>query len=355
MFTLPDHFKLLLSNIEPDEQRAKKAQEIPNQIRDFLQSSEDIKTVTPHTRLAGSYARCTAIKYIKDVDIILLIASEYIEQDPEEVLDLLFQVLQGLPEALDETGEVVICRHQRRSVNVHLEKSDFDLDIVPAVVVTDLDNPLQVPDKDWSKWVATHPLGYGDALSKLNAARKDKVVPVIKLLKHWRDVHMIYRRPKSYWLECMVYHRFDDKTLSADGKSYAEIFRDLLASIYNDYLPDYEKDNAVPKVKDPMLGNNVAHNWERDNFEAFMRRIYESYRWAERALASDDAADAISLWQKVFGDEWFPQNADQFKAESLKSAAVAGSIFVTPSGRVETIRPEGRAVQAQPQRFYGER
>lgn len=355
MLTLPDHFRVLLKRIEPDDERTEAAKNIPAQVRDFLQKDETITTVEPHSRLAGSYARHTAIKDIKDVDIILLIAPDYREQDPGDVLETLFKALYGLPEALDDSGEVVIRRHQRRSVNVHLEKSAFDLDVVPAVALDGLNEPLDIPDKDWSRWVKTHTLGYAESLSELNSDNGGKVVRLVKLLKHWRDVHMVYRRPKSYWLECMVYHRIADETLSTDGMSYAELFRDLLSSIYDDFLSYLRRDGAVPQIKDPMLGNNVAHNWERNAFESFMRRVEESHRWAERALEQDDEseAEAAELWQKVFGEEWFPLNVDQEKAKHLSAATLAGNIFVTPTGRVLTERPSSSHVQPSLQRFYG--
>jgi len=128
-----------------------------------------------------------------------------------------------------------------------------------------------------------------------------------------------------------------------------------LSSIYDDFLPYLRRDEAVPRIKDPMLGNNVAHNWERNAFESFMRRVEESHSWVERALEQDDEseAEAAELWQKVFGEEWFPLNVDQEKAKHLRAATLAGNIFVTPTGRVLTERPSSSHVQPSPQRFYG--
>jgi len=353
MANLPEHFDELLSRIEPKSERAKAAQDIPAQVRSFLKDSEKIKTVDPYSRLAGSYARCTAIKDIKDVDVILFVTPEYKDEEPEIVLNALFSALQNLTEGIDDKGEVTICRHQRRSVNVHLEKKDFDLDIVPVVALDGADKKLEIPDKDWSKWVSTHPLGYADALSKLNATHKGKVVPLVKMLKHWRDVHMVYKRPKSYWLECLVYHKIDDGDLVSDNISYAEMFRDLMSSIEDSFQKYLDEKTTVPKIPDPMLGNNVAHNWERGDFEAFMNQVHESKRWAERALQQDDDSKAVELWQKVFGVEWFPAVVAQKIGESLRAANLAGSIFVTPNGKVQIEKPTGRNVQVPSQRFYG--
>jgi hypothetical protein len=354
MLTLPDHFCTLLTRIEPEEKRAGIARDIPAQVRDFLKGHQEIMTIPPHSRLAGSYARHTALKAIKDVDIILLLDALYRQREPEEVLNLVFRVLWDLSDALGDTGKPVVRRHQRRSVSIHLEDADFDLDIVPAVVPDGLDKPLLIPDKDWSKWVETHPLGYGRQLSELNCAHQEKVVPLIKLFKHWRDVQMCYRRPKSYWLECLVYHCVHNGAILTDGRSYAELFQQVLAVVHQDFLPYFQRKSAIPEIKDPMLGHNVAHNWERPAFETFMRRVEESLRWAEQALSQEDESKAVSYWQYVFGEDWFPLEVERAKAQRLREAVLAASAAVTPAGRVIIGPYTGHAVQPAPQRFYGE-
>jgi hypothetical protein len=124
--------------------------------------------------------------------------------------------LQGFPEAQgDENGSVngdLALRKQRGSVcvtftllnDVDNEEETFNVDVVPVILADNLDEPLWIPDREWSKWIKTDPLGYGKYLSALNKVNGYKVIPLIKMLKHWRDVRMIYRRPKSYWLECIL-------------------------------------------------------------------------------------------------------------------------------------------------------
>lgn len=355
MLTLPDHFKELLSAIEPEPERADAAQKAPAQVRDFLKESTDIRTIEPHSRLAGSYARHTALKNIKDVDILLFVAPECKYEEPEDVLEAVFKALAGLPEALEDEGEVTVRRRQRRSVNVHLVQQDFDLDIVPALAPKGLTKPLLIPDREWSKWVSTHPLGYATCLSTLNQGNGGKVVPLIKLLKHWRDVHMVNRRPKSYWLECLVYGLVADGTVETSGKSYAELFRDVLLKIQDSFSYHLNAADRVSTISDPVLGNNVAFNWERPAFESFMRRVDESLGWAERALGQDDRSEAVDLWRKVFGEDWFPFETAAEKGARLRAAVLAGNYYVTQTGGVHTTKPAEPHVQPPSQRFYGDR
>jgi hypothetical protein len=94
---------------------------------------------------------------------------------------------------------------------------------------------------------------------------------------------MIYKRPKSYWLECLVVHQIGKK-VKVDGKSYAELFADMLDAIYDKFSCILNDTDKVPEIADPMLGHNVAFNWERSHFETFMLRVDESRKWARHSL-----------------------------------------------------------------------
>jgi len=61
MITLSEYFDELLAAIEPVEDRLKFAEEVPAQLRAYLKESDMVLTIEPHSRLAGSYARQTAI------------------------------------------------------------------------------------------------------------------------------------------------------------------------------------------------------------------------------------------------------------------------------------------------------
>lgn len=110
MITLPDHFDSLLTNIQPRSTRITLAQEIPASIRKFLQETDLLATVDPQSRLAGSYGRSTAIKNIKDVDLLVFIDPLYKDdkdRGPQIALNDLIDALQGFPEAQgDENGSV---------------------------------------------------------------------------------------------------------------------------------------------------------------------------------------------------------------------------------------------------------
>lgn len=349
MFTMNLFFRGLLTNIEPPDERLRAAKEIPANVRDFLKEAVGLVTASPHTRLAGSYARTTAIGDIKDVDIIVIVDSDIYRDAPKRALRALRDTLADFPAYLSDAGGAEL-RPRRRSVHVYFQRRDFHLDVVPAIVPNGIDEPLYVPDREWEEWIPSHPLGYGEFLSRINGDNSQKVVPLMKLFKHWRDVHMTYKRPKSYWLESIIVRHIHQGWVETEGKAYAEIVLALMDSVYGRFEHELDE-GGVPEVPDPMLGSNVARNWKRDHFEAFMGRLDESRGWAARALEADTQNEAIRLWKKVFGEQ-FPDDVEG-SAKSLADS-LAGGFAVTASGMIST-RPGGvRSVRPRPHTFHGE-
>lgn len=121
MLSLTEQFTAFLQNIQPNEERAGLARDLPAKVREFLEDSEEITTVYPHSRLSGSYARNTAIKEIKDVDILLFVDPAYKdgEDSAQNVINKLVSALVGFPDALgDENGYIEsepAIKRQRRS------------------------------------------------------------------------------------------------------------------------------------------------------------------------------------------------------------------------------------------------
>jgi hypothetical protein len=143
--------------------------------------------------------------------------------------------------------------------------------------------------------------------------------------------------------------------VATDDLSYAELFMNLLTSIYDRFEEHLDDPNAVPRIPDPMLNNNVAFNWQRSHFEGFMAGVKQACNWAQRALTMDDeqTEEAVALWQKVF-DNTFP-TTDQVRAKEYADARKMGNIYVTPQGRVLNSVPAAvPAIHSPAHRFFGE-
>jgi len=276
-----------------------------------------------------------------------------LDESPRSTIGRLKDALDKLPNAMGLRGYADV-RESRRSVHVYFEDKDFHLDIVPAIVPQELDERLYVPDKTWGKWIPSNPLGYCRYLSELNEEHYRKLVPLIKLVKYFRDYQMKIKRPKSYWLEALVVYHVVNGSVDS-RQSLAEMFRDLMSAIYAKFAPILGRnDGATPHIPDPMLSNDISWNWERSHFETFMRRVKEASDVATGALQTDDQHEAVQSWQKLFGEQKFPSEAKQ-AARGL-AEAVPGIASVSSAGFVSAARPTvGRYTVSQPTKFYGEK
>ncbi len=351
MPTLPSHFKWLLKRIEPSANRVDDAKRYTAAVRDFLRDRQKrLKVVDPHTRLAGSYARDTAILDINDVDVLAFIDSEYRGAKPAGVLSTLAEVLNDYPDAAIEVDP------QRRSVRLELKGRDFRLDIVPSVLDSDLDSPLFIPDRPQAEWIKSDPLGYGRTLTDLNKDNGGKVVPLVKLIKAWRDEQMKIRRPKSYTLEAMVVCAIRDKALEFEDKGYAEILHGLFAWVEDSYGELMDSGAGVPKVPDPQLkANYVTKGWERSHFETFMRRAREGLAASESALDEKNEQEASKLWAKVFLTLW-PSDAEAealARAEAIGQQLRSGPAVVTSKGHVAPAASGLTGVAVPPTSYHG--
>jgi hypothetical protein len=351
MYALTTYFGELLQNIEPPQHRLEAAKELPDKVRDYLKNTDGFPTSPPYSTLAGSYRRHTAIGDIKDVDIIVK-ADVGLDESPGSTIRKLKNTLDNLPEALGLPGYTEI-KQSRRSVHIHFVDKDFHLDIVPAIIPKEIDQKLYIPDKSWGEWIPSNPIGYCRYLSELNEKYGRKVVPLIKLLKHFRDYQMKIMKPKSYWLEALVVYHVTNGSVDMQ-QSLAEVFRDLMSAIYNKFAPLLgREDGATPRIPDPMLGDDISWNWDRTHFETFMNRVKEAENVATKALNTDSQEEAIRLWQTVFGEDKFPQDVKQ--AAPKLAEAVPGVASVSGAGFINTQQPSfGKYVTSQATKFYGE-
>lgn len=323
------HFNALLTKINPPDHRVSLASQRVGEIRDWLREHE-FPTVDPHTRLSGSYARSTAIELIPDVDTLLFIPDDQEERTPNSVLLEVYGVLQEYPDAgaVNVTG-------QRRSVRLELPDDDLCFDIVPSIAPNGLAQPLLIPDRPQEAWIATDPLGYAERLSRVNQANGGKLVPLIKMLKAWRDEHMVYRRPKSYVLEVILLYALEDGEVVLCDQSAAENFHDALDYIADKYGELMDHGAESPRIRDPQITDTfITKGWSRSHFETFMRRIRGSRKIAADALIKSDDEAAAQEWARVFGTRW-PTEDEIRKAVRAEAHQYApGRTAISSSGRV---------------------
>jgi hypothetical protein len=337
----------LLKKINPPKERRDLARDLVRDLRNWLQD-HDFGTVDPHTLLIGSYARSTAVLWIKDVDVLVLLPESALERTPHAVLLELRKVLEGYPDA------VVSALGQRRSIRIEFEEYDFFLDVVPAVAPDGLDEPLKIPDRPKAEWIDSDPLGYMERLSALNQEHARGVVRLIKLIKAWRDEQMKIRRPKSYMLEVMVVNAIEDERISLDGESWPSVLAQLFSHWAAKYHGLMEDGEGVPRIYDPQLGHLISAGWTRPEFETFMHRVREAERAARRALAAETEVAAAEEWKRVFGACWPTDDEVEQEAEHEAAERGPGRSKIASVGWV-TGPAAARTIATQRTSYHGER
>lgn len=336
-------FGALLTRINPDQDRLETASELPGEVREWLED-HDFETASPHSRLIGSYARKTAISGIKDVDALIFLPTDALDRTPESVLRELKSVLDDYPDTTAEASP------QRRSIRLDFPLHGLCIDIVGAVARGGLAGPLHIPDRQQTEWILSDPLGYGSTLSSVNRDHGGKLVPLIKLVKAWRDEHMTYRRPKSYLLEVIVYHAVNGGSVVLTGRSTAQNLCDFFEHVVAKWEALMDDGDGVPTVLDPQLKEQLT--WERAHFETFMRRACEAAKAARDAVDAECDDDADPLWQKVFPTLWPAAEERQQQARVAAKQATPGEAFVSSTGRVSSIAAAG-AMRSRATTFHG--
>lgn len=322
---LNGHFKMYLSNIEPDPKNVRDASAQHTTLRKNLEADKQFGPDVLDTFLVGSYARQTAVKPIKDVDIIVVVTEgAYGASSPSAAF-------KSLKEALNRCGYRFQTEDQRRSIRIELD--NIDLDVVIARAPNGLDQWLLIPDRKLGAWIETNPKGHTQWAQDLNARTtgtdgQGRFKPLVKMLKAWKTYSTpSLKRPKGFTLECIaganfggVYDDWADVLVSTLRKTDAN---------YSAYIT-LEK---LPPIPDPgRPGHQLQTGLTFPQFRDFLGNVRRTIQSAEAAITSQERAESVLLWQEILGPD-FPSD-DESGAEKEKALAYA----VPTLSRVSNVR-----------------
>lgn len=220
----------LVTEIEPTSSQKEGARRSHNHIRDLLDTGQMGPRIL-NSYLSGSYARDTAIRPLDDVDIIF-------EIDPSAWATGLFSSLPPPERLLDSFAAAIRRRYQLSSVygqrrSVRLQLNHLDIDVVPAVCDSADPALIRVPDRKSGDWIKSSPIRHSQNATRVNAKRKSKFKPLVKLLKLWNSNLPDTARCKSFMIETMAVRIFSETAFGtlAHGLLF---FWDFLASRYDE-------------------------------------------------------------------------------------------------------------------------
>lgn len=331
MTTLNDLFIEYLASIQPYSKAVERAQLAHICLREDLENDESLGAHMLNSFLSGSYGRSTAIKGIKDIDIVIPFDYTFEElaelcQSYETAQHCLLRLVR---EAIERSGrhvEASIIR--RRSILVKLtdkvngiadDEPDLTLDIVPVLPQVDLTgqvdqytDPLWIADKDLDQWLWTYPntqLSDSESRNEESSYLVDRhhYKPLVKIMKAWKKVHFGNQKiPKGLFLECMVaeYH-------NPDASSWILALRDMLKKACDTWgNPDYfiasptvadiskSAVNRIPLVK-------VEKPEDLDRAKYIVKKMRRHLELIDQAIdeANTDLNKAARTLQLVLGSD----------------------------------------------------
>jgi SMODS domain-containing protein len=289
-----DAFQVFLQNISLPDSQLSSAQRSNNALRAFLGGDPYFGRLTHDTFLNGSYARHTVVQPIKDVDVIVVVDTNWIQADPS-------RAMESLRRKLAQRYTDRRTRRQRRAVKVTL--SDIRLDVVLAVAPDGLDRALRIPDRELRQWIKTHPRRQLSLASDLGARTNGNYERLARLFKAWaRGKVAAPDRPSSFVLECAVYH-----TVAAHPATFAgaldQAFAALLDALHTwDFGRGGFMSWGQPAVADPAIPEtNVAERWDESAADRFKGRLGLALRRLEGIQRSRWDDSEVRHWGELFG------------------------------------------------------
>lgn len=281
MLTIPQAFDTLIRGLELTEREQQEASRQQNVVRDNLRGALTIL----HDFLSGSYRRRTAIRPLKDIDLMLVLDPtrhrDLRSEPPQRTLGLVRDALaRAYPNAAPP-------RLQSRSVNIEFRGTDIGYDVVPAFRHDS--GGYLIPDADRGSWIRSDPERHRETCVAANQAVAGMLNPLIKLAK---AINARLHRPlRSFHLEVMAYTAFQGRP--AD---YPSGLRHLLAHLV---------DRVQRACPDPAgLGPHIDQGMTSETRGKIIRELQQWLKPADQALDAarrGDIAAAHRAWSSLFG------------------------------------------------------
>ncbi|CAH2409369.1 SMODS domain-containing nucleotidyltransferase [Mesorhizobium escarrei] len=220
------------------------------------------------------------------------------------------------------------------------------VDIAPCVRGRNGDGLLEVCNGKTNEFVRTEPVKFTDWLVERNSiSRSNSFRKVTRLIKYLRDIKTTFTC-SSVLLTTLLGRQID--TLDKDSELFADTPTALKTIIgrLDDFLQGYSK---KPKIVNPYLwGEDFAATWTDDQYTNFRNFVHKYREWIDAAFDSPDRADSITLWRKVFGNDFAKSSEIVAKSFLSEDAFSVHSLLRSSAAHlddlVETIREYGTSI-----------
>jgi hypothetical protein len=287
--TISQSFLKLKENLEITGLQSQTVSTRQTNVREVVEAELDVLD----SFLTGSYARSTMIAPLSDadIDVFIVLKSDYFHHyngQNDGQTGLLDLVKRALRKTYTRTPDI-----GRNGQAVTIRFEDFLIDVVPAF--NRQGGGYLIPNSLTQSWISTDPKKHVEISAAANAAHNGDLIPLIKMIKAWNK--NIDRHFRSFHLEVLAWSILNGVAIS-----------DFPTGVR--YFLDKGRELVSKKNPDPVsYGGDVGSYI--DSTTAIQEAVGKFQLAYERAVKAEDyerrgyTANAVEMWQKVFGD-YFP-------------------------------------------------
>jgi|GEM_PF-248184 len=295
LLTVAEAFTKFRSNLEPTSSEATDASRRQTKVRQQVGA----ELAVADSFLTGSYARNTAVRPLKDVDIMVVLGDDergYLDQVPSNILNKTRDILEAhYPGRVSTQARSVTVKFGTKVVNDTADKV-VAIDVVPAFI--DGDN-YKIPDTRASTWMSTNPKVHKQLATSCNTDLSGHWVPMVKMIKkansHAGESRSSGKPVKpSFLLEVMARRLIVGPwtgTLPLELRAFFASAADLIDQPWPDPA------GLGPDVSDRLHSSSgdlaAARSWLNDTVA--------TCDLALRQARNDQVGAALATWQGLFG------------------------------------------------------
>lgn len=303
------NFNKFLKRLNPSPTNVRVASSAHSSIRSLIEdkngSAGDLRI---RSFIQGSYGRDTAIHSINDVDVVALCSLSYTQTANQNTRNQIFDTIASSIATNSQYKDKIYYKNHSMCIKVKLK--GVTVEILPALRAGksfDYEPFYIYRPKDETNsgyWDKTYARKHQELLTKKNSKTEDSFIPMIKILKHIRLIDNDFEAldAVSFHIECLLFAIKD----SVYTDSTSECIENILASLAG-FTPVKAKqsDLKTPCGDELIFSSN---KWSDVAYQRFHTAILRWYEIAQEANRTNDADKAITEWQKLLGDTYFPRN-----------------------------------------------
>lgn len=268
----------------------------------------------------GSFERCTKIRPIDDIDLMLCLSGEgtrtymqsgdvfYIngsDSDSENGLmtdntnylnstKVINRFITKLSDLQDYSKAEMHKNHE--AATLQLKSYTWNFDIVPCFYTyTDF---YLIPDGS-GNWKKADPRIDNERITDINQKHNGKLLELVRLVKYWNN-RKVTIRIGSYLLECMILQKYESK--EASEKWWIDLeFIDLLKYLSSAILSDVDDPKGIQGNLNSFCGDDRCKI-----SDALTNAYNKAVEASNKELNDKDQKGAIMKWREVLGND-FPE------------------------------------------------